>query len=134
MLESDLRHRVQMDDRPDGRSTTIRLRDAFLNFAFSDQLKCALFELVRERLSRGVRDFVFDLTRVNIMDSCGLSVLIGVRRLVEAACGRVILVITSPIVVRLFTITRLDGVFRIVNDEVAAAALLAEPAPVRAQA
>lgn len=132
MLESELRYRVQVDDRDDGRATVIRLRDAFLNYAFSDQLKNALLDLVRERIARGVRDFVVDLTPVNVMDSCGLSVLIGIRRLIQAAHGRLVLVVTSPILLRLFAITRLDGVFPIVRDDAAAAAHLAGASPAAA--
>lgn len=127
MLESELRYRVQIDDRPDGKSTTLRLRDPFLNYAFSDQLKGALLEFVRERVSRGVTHFVIDLTAVNVMDSCGLSVLIGIRRLVETKNGRLVLIVVSPILHRLFAITRLDGVFHIVRDE--ASAQPGDPAP-----
>lgn len=130
MLENELRHRVHVEDSEDAARCTIRLRDAFLNYTFSDQLKTALKDVCHERAGRGVRAFVIDLSAVNVMDSCGLSLLIALRKLVEAAHGRLVLVASSPILLRLFAITRLDGVFEIVRDEPAAqAALLRPPAP-----
>lgn len=127
MLENELRHRVQVEDSEESARCTIRLRDAFLNYTFSDQLKVALKDVCRERAGRGVRSFVIDLTAVNVMDSCGLSLLIGLRKLVEAAEGRFVLVASSPILLRLFAITRLDSVFEIVRDEAAATAALLRP-------
>lgn len=127
MLESELRYRVNVQDGPDGSSCVIQLRDAFLNYAFSDQLKDALRKSVQERVERGVRNYVMDLTAVNVMDSCGLSVLIGVRKIVESCRGRLVLVATSPILLRLFSITRLDGVFEIVPDVASAEAALHRP-------
>ncbi|MCE9634233.1 MAG: STAS domain-containing protein [Planctomycetes bacterium] len=127
MLEDELRYRVDVRDEPTpdggaGGSCTIRLRDAVLNYSFSDQLKGALKDICTTRIDRGARRFVIDLSAVNVMDSCGLSVLIGLRKVVSAAGGRMVVVATSPILLRLFTITRLDGVFEIVRDEAAAAA------------
>jgi len=124
MQESDLNLRVDVGDAEDGASCTIRLRDSFLNYAFSDQLKEALREVCTQRIDRGMRRFVVDLSAVNVMDSCGLSVLIGMRKVVCGAGGRIVLIATSPILLRLFSITRLDGVFEIVHDAASAAATL----------
>jgi anti-sigma B factor antagonist len=125
MQENDLNIRVDVGDADDGASCTIRLRDSFLNYAFSDRLKEALRDVCTARIDRGMRKFVVDLSAVNVMDSCGLSVLIGMRKVVCGAGGRLVLIATSPILLRLFSITRLDGVFEIVHDAAAAAELLA---------
>lgn len=124
MQENDLGLHLDVGDAGDGAACTIRLRDAFLNYAFSDQLKGTLREICTERLSRGTKQFVVDLSAVNVMDSCGLSVLIGMRKIVAGSGGRMVLVATSPILLRLFSITRLDGVFEIVADASAASAAL----------
>lgn len=142
MLANELRYRVEVRDvpgpggadAPADTTCTIRLRDAVLNYSFSDQLKGALQEICSTRIANGARRFVVDLTAVNVMDSCGLSVLIGLRKLVCAADGRLVIVATSPILLRLFTITRLDGVFEIVRDEASATASLARGAAAAAGA
>lgn len=127
MQDSELQFRLQVADAA-GHST-FALKDQFLNYAFSDQLKAALKQLTTERAARGVRSFVVDLTAVNVMDSCGLSVLIGMRKIVEQASGRMIVIAPSPIILRLFAITRLDRVFEIVATADDAADALTKPAP-----
>jgi anti-sigma B factor antagonist len=130
MLDEELHYRMRFDDAADGGACTVQLRDHFLNYAFSDQLKASLRAACAERLARGVRKFVLDLTPVSVMDSCGLSVVIGLRKLVESGQGRLVIVAASPILLRLFSITRLDSVFEIVPSvEAAAKALEREPAP-----
>jgi anti-anti-sigma factor len=59
------------------------------------------------------------------MDSCGLAVLIGMRKVIAGGGGRVVLIATSPILLRLFSITRLDGIFEIAGDAASAAETLA---------
>jgi anti-sigma B factor antagonist len=128
MNESELQFRLQVVDGPDNAVATFQLKDQFLNYAFSDQLKAALRDLTADRIGKGVRCFVVDLTAVNVMDSCGLSVLIGMRKLVEQVQGRMIVIAPSPIILRLFAITRLDRVFEIVNSEADAKTALAKSA------
>jgi anti-sigma B factor antagonist len=128
MSDSELQFRLQVVDGPDAAVATFQLKDQFLNYAFSDQLKAALRDLTADRIGKGVRSFVVDLTAVNVMDSCGLSVLIGMRKLVEQVQGRMIVIAPSPIILRLFAITRLDRVFEIVGNEADARAALAKSA------
>ena len=127
MTEQELLCRVRIDDAEDGSSATVRLRDQFLNYTFADQLKGALKDLCRQRMDRGVRRFVVDLSAVHVMDSCGLSVLIGLRKLVDEKQGRLVLCHVSPIIQRLLGITRLDRVFESFADEPSALAALARP-------
>lgn len=125
MTEQELSARVSIHDADDGSSATVRLKDQFLNYTFADQLKSALKDLCRQRMDRGVRRFVVDLSAVNVMDSCGLSVLIGLRKLVDEKRGRLVLCHVSPIIQRLLGITRLDRVFETFDDEPSALAALA---------
>ncbi len=93
MLETELQFRLQIADAPG--HTKFTLKDQFLNYSFSDQLKAAIKRHTAERTARGVRNFVIDLSAVNVMDSCGLSVLIGVRKIVAQVDGRMIVVAPS---------------------------------------
>jgi anti-sigma B factor antagonist len=126
MQDNVLGPHADVTDAGDVTQCTIRLRDAFVNYAFSDQLKGALRDVCSDRLAHGTRRFVVDLTAVNVMDSCGLSVLIGMRKVISGDGGRLVLIAISPILLRLFSITRLDGVFEIVSDAAAAEAALAK--------
>jgi len=130
MIDADLAFRVTVTESADGRATVVHLKDAFLNYSFADQLKRNLKEILKERLGAGQRRFVVDLSAVNVMDSCGLSVLIGLKKLVETEGGRLHLVAVSPMILRLFSITRLDRVFEIhATEGDATLALDAAPAP-----
>ncbi|MCG3134731.1 MAG: hypothetical protein HMLKMBBP_02091 [Planctomycetes bacterium] len=127
MHEIELNFRLAVDDAPDGSRVTFRLKDQFLNYAFSDQLKDALKALTRERIERGVPVYVMDLSAVQVMDSCGLSVLIGVRKLVEESGKRMVVIAPSQIILRLFAITRLDRVFEVVTSAAECEAALSGP-------
>jgi len=123
MPESHLAHHVTVRDGPGAGVCTIVLKDAFVNYSLADLLKRGLKDLCSEKLQAGVREFVVDLSSVTVMDSCGLSVLISVKKLVDAESGRVCLASLSPMIQRLFTITKLDRAFDIVPaapDEVSA--------------
>ena len=72
-----------------------------------------------ERLNAAIADgktsLVLDFSRVEFIDSTGLSVLLnGLRRLTRRK-GALSLVCTNPTVLRLFEITRLDSTFDIVG-------------------
>ena len=73
--------------------------------------------LLEELTSRAIRDgkthVIVDLSRVTLIDSTGLSVLVGALRRLRRARGTVELVITDYDIERLFEMTGLDGVFRI---------------------
>ena len=115
-------------DPPQGGASVLQIKDAFLNYASSEELKDDLKNLCRERMARGVREFVVDLSTVKVMDSCGLSVLIGVKKLVEPEGGRLCLIGLSPMICHLFTITKLDRVFEIHEDERTAVDAFGKPA------
>jgi anti-sigma B factor antagonist len=76
-----------------------------------------------ERLNAAIADgktaLVLDFSRVEFIDSTGLSVLLNGLRRVTRQRGRMILVCSNPTVLRLFEITRLDTTFdiRATRDE-----------------
>ena len=79
---------------------------------FSERLNAAIAE--------GKTALVLDFTRVEFIDSTGLSVLLnGLRRLTRRN-GALSVVCTNPTVLRLFEITRLDSTFDILPDREAA--------------
>src|SRR5215210_3313702 len=72
-----------------------------------------------ERLNAAIADgksaLILDFSRVEFIDSTGLSVLLnGLRRLTRRN-GSLVLICTNPTVLRLFEITRLDSTFDIVG-------------------
>ena len=116
MSDSATLLRIRVEDDPDRSVTVIAPRDAYLNYAFADQLRAPLKEVVAQRLEGGVRHIVLDLASVNVMDSCGLSVVIGLKKAAEAGLASFSLAGLSPVVRRLFTLTKLERVFAIHPD------------------
>lgn len=88
-----------------GDETAIELRGALLN--------------VRES---GVRHFILDLQNVSSMDSVCIGVLVELLTLMQQdrESGRIALVNADPSVTYLFRLTRLDRVFPICRDVMAA--------------
>jgi anti-sigma B factor antagonist len=74
----------------------------------------AVSEAVNAALADGRTAIVLDLSDVGFIDSTGLSVLLNALRRITRAKGRLALVCTSPTVLRLFAITKLDTTFDIV--------------------
>lgn len=68
---------------------------------------------LNDAIAGGKTAVVLDLTKVEFIDSTGLSVLLNGLRRVTRAGGRMALVCTNPTVMRLFEITRLDSTFDI---------------------
>ena len=68
---------------------------------------------LNEAVASGTRGMVIDMSRVEFIDSTGLSVLLNALRRVTREEGMLSLVITNPTVLRLFEITKLDSTFDI---------------------
>jgi anti-sigma B factor antagonist len=119
-LEADSAFHLTVADHPDLGVSTVRIRDAFLNYAHADEVKANLREVCRTRIDAGVRAFVIDLAAVTVMDSCGLSILISVKKSIESEGAKIGLASLSPMIRRLFAITKLERVFDIHADESAA--------------
>jgi anti-sigma B factor antagonist len=124
MSSTDAAFHLAVTDAPASGLTVMQIKDAFLNYASSDELKTNMKDLCRTRLATGTRAFAVDLSHITVMDSCGLSVLISVKKLVEGEGGRVALFGLSPMIQRLFEITKLESIFDIYADESAAMSAL----------
>ena len=68
---------------------------------------------LNDAIAAGTRGVVIDMTRVEFIDSTGLSVLLNGLRRVTRAGGQLSLVVSNPTVLRLFEITKLDSTFDI---------------------
>lgn len=128
MSVSDLAFHLSVRDLDGGSVSVLQIKDAFLNYASSDELKANIKTVCRERINRGVKGFAVDVSRVTVMDSCGLSVLISIKKLVESEGARMALCGLSPMIRRLFEITKLEQVFEIRQDEQAAVVALSTAA------
>ncbi len=72
--------------------------------------------LVTERMENSTRDFVFDLGRVEFIDSRGLESLIAAQDKAGEKLGQIRLVQLTPNVRKILQITRLDHYFESHND------------------
>jgi anti-sigma B factor antagonist len=72
-----------------------------------------LKERFGELLRDGASTLVVDLTAVSFLDSTGLGALVEARALTSEQGGTLPLVCTQDRILKLFTITGLDGVFAI---------------------
>lgn len=78
-------------------------------------------------LDNGAGSVVVDLTDVGFLDSTGLGALVTARTAAAQGGGQLAVVCTHDRILKLFTITGLDGVFQI--HPTVAEALSALPAP-----
>lgn len=110
-LEGELAFRLEADDVKEGNLLVLTIKDSCLNYSSTDVLKPALKELVQVALGRGRRNFVINMKSVGVVDSCGLSVLISLKKQVEQGGGKLALVGLNGMIQRLFGVTRLDKAF-----------------------
>ena len=86
---------------------------------FSERLNAAIAE--------GKTALVLDFSRVEFIDSTGLSVLLNGLRRINQLNGRMALVTENPTVLRLFHITKLDSTFDIFSDRESAIGHVTNP-------
>lgn len=97
---------------------TVRVTEGPVIDSIQQQLNNLLDEDAGQRV-------VVDLSRVEIMSSAMLSVLVQAYRHLAESSGRLVLCGLKPPVVKVFEITRLDQLFRLEADVSAALARLA---------
>jgi anti-sigma B factor antagonist len=73
----------------------------------------ALKEKITELLDAGQQTLIIDLSGVGFLDSTGLGALVEARAATSEAGGALPLVCSQERILKLFTITGLDGVFTI---------------------
>ncbi|WP_369797984.1 STAS domain-containing protein [Cellulomonas sp. B6] len=87
-----------------------------IDVSSADRLRERVSALVAEQRT----DLVIDLTEVTFMDSTGLGLLVGTLKRVRTAGGRLVLVVDSERLLKVFRLTGLVQVFTI-RDTLAAA-------------
>ena len=102
---------VAVRETREGEVVVLSPRDSSLSYAAAEEIRQVFRLLVSESLAAGRRRFVLDLSETGLMDSCGLAVLISLKKQVEGGNGRLALSNPSPPVRKLFELTRLDLVF-----------------------
>ena len=110
----------QVDVRDLGTAAVLIPRIAYLNYASSDAVKPHLKQACAARVAAGAKAVVIDLTDVGLVDSCGLSLLISLKKSVDAENVRFALCGLAPVILRLFEITKLDRAFAIFPDQASA--------------
>jgi anti-sigma B factor antagonist len=71
---------------------------------------------VDQLIHEGARRLVVDLERIGFMDSSGLSALVTARKRMQEADGEIAIVCRQDSVLKVFTVTGLDRVFRIADS------------------
>jgi len=110
-LEGELAFRLDAEELKEGNLLVLTIKDSCLNYSSTDTLKPAMKDLVQNALGRGRRNFVINMRSVGVVDSCGLSVLISLKKQVEQGGGKLALVGLNGMIQRLFGVTRLDKAF-----------------------
>jgi len=124
MLEGGLNARVLVEEVEGRDVTVLYLQDSYLNLATAEEVKPLLKQHVRGQIAAGRRGFVLNLENVGVIDSCGLAVLISVKKLVDGNDGRLALSNLSALTERLFALTRLHRAFDVYPTEEEAVAAL----------
>lgn len=82
------------------------------NFEVEEASECR--EKVYDLIKAGEKNFKFDFSKCNFIDSTGLGVLVGIyKRCAEAGGSIEIYSMQNPQVKRIFELTRLNKVFQI---------------------
>ena len=110
-LEGELAFRLDTEESREGNLFVLTIKDSCLNYSSTDTLKPAMKEVIQGALDRGRRNFVINMRSVGVVDSCGLSVLISLKKQIEQGGGRLALVGLNGMIQRLFGVTRLDKAF-----------------------
>jgi len=107
---------LKIDHRKSGPVTVVDLNGKIVLGDASTQL----LETVKELISQGERNFLFNLAEVPYLDSAGLGTFVKCFNTASATKGRVKLVCVSAKIRELLRITKLHTLFEVFDDETAA--------------
>ncbi len=113
---------IEFRDLDDGMTTVVTILEDSLGDETVAPLKLKIREGLVRRLEAGRTSFVLNLSRVVMMDSCGLAAIISVKRLLDQREAKLALSNLSDLLKRLFHLTRLDRVITIHPTEAEALA------------
>lgn len=123
-LEGELAFRLSADEDEAEKLLVLTIKDSCLNYSSTDTLKPAMKDLIQSSLERGRKTVVINMRSVGVVDSCGLSVLISLKKQVEQGGGKLALVGLNGMIQRLFGVTRLDKAFSTYETQESALAAL----------
>lgn len=109
--------RLEIVDHAAASTTVLRVHEPMFAYAAANALSVTLAAAVDERIARGVRSFVIDLSVVKALDSVGLAALLRVRRRAVDAGGTVALIVLSSRLRRVLAKTGLERLFRLAVTE-----------------
>lgn len=110
-----------------GAALSIRIRDAHLNYDVSEALKAKLREEMKDRIEEGHQSFVLDLSAVEVIDSSGVGMLVGLHHQVTGAGGMLGIIGVCPFVTKVLGMMRLDRFLSVHDDMEKALRVVAEP-------
>ena len=109
--------RLSVRDLEGSAAAVLKIQDSYMNYSSADIIKPKLKEAVSELMDAGKTRIVVNLANVGVMDSCGLAVLIALKKLVDGRDGDLALSNLSGMIQRLFKLTKLDRAFAIYDTE-----------------
>lgn len=98
---------VSYIDSAGKRTALVRLSESHLGLSDTGNLS----ELVKNILGDGISSFEFDLRDLNSLNSAGIGVLIGCRKVITAAAGSLKLINVSDKIREIFRLTKIDSLF-----------------------
>ncbi len=112
--------KLELDDV--GAATVVRVFEANVDARVAMEFRT----LMAREITAGKRRLALDLREVDFMDSSGLGAVVSVLKALQPDGDLVVFGLRGP-VLRLFQLTRMDRVFRLLPDEAAALEALAMP-------
>jgi len=110
-----------------GAALSIRLRDTHLNYDVSDALKTKLRGEMDDRIAEGYLSFVLDLSDVEVVDSSGVGMLVGMHHQVTGAGGMLAIVGVCPFVEKVLRMMKLDRFLSVHDSLDKALRVVADP-------
>jgi len=110
---------MDLEEWQDGNALVFKVMDRRLDAISAPAVRTRLRKLIRD----GHRRIAFDLSRVEFIDSSGLSALVYAMKQLGAS-GDMVVGGARSTVISLFKLTRLDKVFRVFPDTEEAIAAL----------
>lgn len=75
-----------------------------------------ILEDVKKQIEAGIKNFVFDLKKVNYLDSSGINFLIATLTVIRNAGGELVLSSLSEKINNLLVITKLNSIFNVYSS------------------
>lgn len=104
---------MDIDVRKEGEITVVKPLGSDINAAVSTEFKGAITDLINQ----GNRKFLLNLSKVDFIDSSGLGAIISILKTLETNKGSLAICEIKEQVLNLFRLTRMNQVFKIIQNE-----------------